>query len=56
MQESIVIKNFGPVKEVEISNIRLFTVFIGESGSGKSTVMKVIALFRWIYKMVNIRS
>lgn len=56
MQESILIKNFGPVKEVEISDIRPFTVFIGESGSGKSTVMKVIVLFRWIYKMVNIRS
>jgi predicted ATPase len=56
MKESIIIKNFGPIKEVEIKNIRPFTVFIGESGSGKSTVMKVIVLFRWIYKMVNIRS
>jgi predicted ATPase len=56
MRESITIRNFGPIKEVEIDDIRPFTVFIGESGSGKSTVMKVIVLFRWIYKMANIRS
>jgi predicted ATPase len=56
MQESIVIRNFGPIKDIEIQNINPFTVFIGESGSGKSTIMKVIVLFRWIYKMLNIRS
>ncbi|MDR1199471.1 MAG: AAA family ATPase [Prevotellaceae bacterium] len=56
MQESIIIRNFGPIKDIEIRNINPFTIFIGESGSGKSTVMKVIVLFRWIYKMLNIRS
>ena len=56
MQESIIIRNFGPIKDIEIKNISPFTVFIGESGSGKSTIMKVIVLFRWIYKMLNIRS
>lgn len=56
MQESIIIKNFGPIKDIEINNIRPFTVFIGESGSGKSTIIKVIVLFRWIYKWLNIRS
>jgi predicted ATPase len=56
MQESITIKNFGPIKNVEIRDIHPFTVLIGESGSGKSTIMKVIVLFRWIYKMINIRS
>ena len=56
MQESIIIRNFGPIKNIEIDDIRPFTVFIGESGSGKSTIMKIIVLFRWIYKMVNIRS
>ncbi|MDR2864357.1 MAG: AAA family ATPase [Spirochaetaceae bacterium] len=55
MKESILIKNFGPIKEIEIGDIRPFTVFIGESGSGKSTIMKVLVLFRWIYKMLNIR-
>jgi predicted ATPase len=56
MKESILIRNFGPIKEIEIDNIRPFTVFIGESGSGKSTIMKVLVLFRWLYKMLNIRS
>ena len=54
--ESIYIKNFGPIKELRIDDIKKVTVFIGESGSGKSTIMKVIALFRWLYKMMNIRS
>jgi predicted ATPase len=56
MKESIIIKNFGPIKDVEISDIRPMTILIGESGSGKSTILKVLALFRWIYKMVSIRS
>lgn len=56
MKESITIKNFGPIKEIEIDDIRPFTIFIGESGSGKSTVIKVIVLFRWMYKLINIRS
>lgn len=54
--ESILIKNFGPIKEAEFTDIKKITIFIGESGSGKSTIMKIIALFRWLYKMLNIRS
>lgn len=54
--ESLYIKNFGPIKEISIDDIKKFTVLIGESGSGKSTIMKVLALFRWLYKMINIRS
>lgn len=56
MKESIVIKNLGPLKDILIEEIKPFTVLIGESGGGKSTLMKVIALFRWLYKMQNIRS
>ncbi|MDR0977111.1 MAG: AAA family ATPase [Prevotellaceae bacterium] len=56
MKESISIRNFGPIKDVTIDNIRPFTVFIGESGSGKSAIMKTIVLFRWLYKMLCIRS
>lgn len=56
MKESIIIRNFGPIKEIEIVDIRPLTVFIGVSGCGKSTILKVIALFRWIFKMVSIRS
>lgn len=56
MKESITIKNLGPLKEAEINDIRPLTVFIGKSASGKSLIMKVIVLMRYIYKLVNIRS
>lgn len=56
MKESIKIKNFGPISNVEIFDIKPFTVFIGESGSGKSAIMKILVLFRWIYKMMCIKS
>lgn len=56
MKESIIIKNFGPLKEVEIDDIKPLTVFIGKSAGGKSIWLKVIVLMRYIYKMVNIRS
>ena len=56
MKESIIIKNCGPLKEVEIDDIKPLTVFIGKSAGGKSIIMKVIVLMRYIYKMVNIRS
>jgi predicted ATPase len=47
--QQINIKNFGPVKDgcVEISKV---TVFIGNQGSGKSTVAKLISTFKWIEK------
>lgn len=56
MTESIEIRNFGPINNIAIDDIKPFTIFIGESGCGKSTIMKVLAMMRWIYKMVGIRS
>ncbi|MCQ2577001.1 MAG: AAA family ATPase [Treponema sp.] len=56
MKESIFIENLGPLKKVELNDITPMTVFVGESGNGKSTIMKVLILFRWIYKKVCIRS
>lgn len=56
MNEYLFIDNFGPLKHIEIKDITPLTVFIGESGSGKSTIMKVLCLFRWIYKKICIRS
>ena len=56
MTESIIIRNFGPLKEVEIQDLRPFVFLIGPSGSGKSTLLKVVAMMRWIYKMICIRS
>lgn len=56
LKESLAIRNFGPIAEVELPYINQFNVFIGESGSGKSTIMKVLAMMRWIYKMSCVRS
>ena len=55
MKESILIKNMGPLRDVYIDDIRPMTILIGESGSGKSLLMKTLILFRYIYKMLNIR-
>jgi predicted ATPase len=49
------IKNFGPIKEGCLENdgwidIKKVTVFIGNQGSGKSTVAKLISTFIWIEK------
>ena len=46
MKEKLVIRNFGPIKSVELDLSR-FNVFIGEQGTGKSTVAKVLAVCRY---------
>lgn len=56
MKESVIIENFGPISKIQIDDIKPFTVLIGKSATGKSTIMKVIALCRYIYKLANIRS
>lgn len=53
----IKIRNFGPIKEgyqeddgwLDINKV---TVFIGNQGSGKSTVAKLISTFMWLEKAV----
>lgn len=52
------IKNFGPVKNGRTDNsgwldIKKVTVFIGNQGSGKSTVAKLISLFIWMEKALT---
>lgn len=56
INESIHIQNIGALKDVSIPNIQPLTVLIGDSASGKSTLMKIISLMRYIYKRVNIRA
>lgn len=56
MNEYLRIQHFGPIVDIELDNITPLTILIGESGSGKSTIMKVLSMFRWIYKRVVLRS
>jgi predicted ATPase len=49
----IKIKNFGPIKEgmgEEWIEIKKVSVFIGNQGSGKSTIAKIISTLIWIEK------
>jgi predicted ATP-dependent endonuclease of OLD family len=43
--ESLLINNFGPIKNLEVDLTR-FMLFIGTQASGKSTLAKLIAIFR----------
>ena len=45
MKERLNIENFGPVKHLDIE-IKPLTLFIGTQGSGKSTISKIITIFR----------
>jgi predicted ATPase len=54
----IKIKYFGPVKEGFTGDdgwldIRKVTVFIGNQGSGKSTIAKLVSTFSWIEKVLT---
>ena len=55
MSERLQLKNFGPIKQLDIS-IKPLTVLIGESGSGKSAVLKLLSLLRWVHKRNHLRS
>jgi energy-coupling factor transporter ATP-binding protein EcfA2 len=52
---SIKVKNFGPIQDGYLSNggfleIKKVTVFIGNQGSGKSTIAKLVSTFIWMEK------
>ena len=62
----IKIKNFGPITETGSAEnnwlyVNKVTVFIGDQGSGKSTIAKLLSTFMWMEKAlvrgdVNIKS
>lgn len=54
-REQLIIKNFGPIASATI-DIKPFMVFIGESGSGKSVILKLLSLFRWINKKISLKN
>ena len=43
MNEKLIVKNFGPIREAEL-DLKKVTVFIGPQGSGKSTLAKLVAI------------
>jgi predicted ATPase len=51
-KEKLIIKNFGPIKEVELDLGRV-TVLIGEQATGKSTIAKVLAVCRYFSYIVG---
>ena len=51
----IKVKNFGPIKSGFAENygfidIRKITVFIGNQGTGKSSIAKLISTLSWLEK------
>lgn len=45
----ITIRNFGPIKDIALP-IKKYNIFIGNSGTGKSTLAKVICNAQWLEK------
>ncbi len=52
MKEKLIIKNFGPIKSVDL-DLGKITVLIGEQATGKSTIAKVLAVCRYFSYIVN---
>lgn len=55
MISRIKVKNFGPIKDGSLENegwidLKKVTLFIGNQGSGKSTIAKLISTLTWIEK------
>lgn len=45
MPEKLIVKNFGPIKHVEL-DIKKVNVLIGEQGTGKSAIARLLNLFK----------
>ena len=52
MNERLIIKSFGPVKDLDII-FKKVTLFIGDQGTGKSCVAKLFSMFKWIEKVLS---
>lgn len=52
MNERLVVKSFGPVRELDIT-FQKVTLFIGDQGTGKSCVAKLFSMFKWLEKVLS---
>ena len=56
IKERIQVKNVGALKDTGVVELQPLTVLIGNSASGKSTLMKLAVLMRYIFKRICIRA
>ena len=52
IKERIHVKDVGALKDTWIVELQPLTVLIGNSASGKSTLMKLVVLMRYIFKRI----
>ena len=52
MNERLIVKSFGPVKDLDIL-FKKVTWFIGDQGTGKSCVAKLFSMFKWTEKVLS---
>ena len=52
MNERLIVKSFGPVKDLDIL-FKKVTLFIGDQGTGKSCVAKLFSMFKWTEKALS---
>lgn len=52
MNERLIVKSFGPVKDLDIL-FKKVTLFIGDQGTGKSCVAKLFSMLKWTEKVLS---
>lgn len=52
MNERLIVKSFGPVKDLDIV-FKKVTLFVGDQGTGKSCVAKLFSVFKWTEKVLQ---
>ena len=52
MNERLIVKSFGPVKDLDII-FKKVTLFIGDQGTGKSCLAKLFSMFKWTEKVLS---
>ena len=55
LMERLTVRNFGPIDDLSLDFKRI-TLLIGPSASGKSTLLKIVAMMRHILKVQLVRS